>query len=903
VPSARRVAILALLLLAAVASSGTDTRDVVRGVPRQAAGRPPGEPPMVPPPVVAPLPPLVPVGARTPTTIPAAPPGAPLPLPAIAAPATPAAALPSGAELLAVGSRKGQSIALINPATGAQLRRIDVGVPVVNLAAAPDGQTLWAFDDNPGEGDFQVVDLVKGERQGARRLRNGPRAAAFSSDGLRAFVALGGTNEAPPAPAALSFVNANGDEFGHVDIGRQVPGVQLRRQLSAVVTAAGQSGDAVYVAGRGSGAVWALDAGSGKLLAEIEVGGGPLALLADPPRRHVYAIADTTDELVEIDADTQRIVARVGLPGRPAAAAQVPGGPVYVVGPDEGELWVVVPDDPAPVQRIALGHEPVGVALSRDGSKVYVANRADGTVAVVDAATQRPTRTFAVGDDPTVVAVIGRPTATPAATTIPTPAAPTPTPTIVASATAAPAEGRPEEHLLPGMVSETFVPDAAFPVPMAFAPDQRLFYGERLTGKIRVVANGRLLPEPFYSFGVSDDPETGLLGIVLDPAFAQNHYVYAYYTQVQGGGAQSGGPNGSNQVVRLTDVGNKGTNLTRILRDLPSGPEHNAGTMRFGPDGKLYVSIGDCQCAGASQDLGTPSGKILRVNADGSIPPDNPFVNQPGKYPAVWAYGLRNPFSFDFHPVTHALFADENGPGDNDELNVVVRGGNYGWPPSGFQNQPGLIDPIAVMNPTIGPTGLTFYTGDQIPEWKNDLFYCDWHQGQLRRIRLAAGSFDRITSEEVVKLGCSVNVVTGPDGALYWSDPNGIYRIRRASAPALPAVAPDPTRATATATPALPAGTRAEDRDVDVTLSEWKLVPSRTRVPAGKIRLTAENVGVTPHALQIVGQGVDVSTPVFNRGEGREVDVDLPPGAYRLICPIPGHAAQGMAAELQVVGG
>src|SRR5262249_10547480 len=271
------------------------------------------------------------------------------------------------------------------------------------------------------------------------------------------------------------------------------------------------------------------------------------------------------------------------------------------------------------------------------------------------------------------------------------------------------------------------------------------------------------------------EPETGLLGIVLDPAFEKNHYVYVFYTEVAGGGTQSGGPNGPNQVVRLTDVGNKGTNLTRILRDLPSGPEHNSGTMRFGPDGKLYVALGDCQCGGAAQDLGTPSGKILRVNPDGSAPPDNPFVNQPGKDPTIWAYGLRNPFSFDFHPVTHALFADENGPGDNDELNLIVKGGNYGWPPSGFQNQPGLIDPPAVMNPTIGPTGLTFYTGDQIREWKNDLFYCDWHQGQLRRIRLAAGSFDRIMSEEVVKLGCTVNVVTGPDGALYWSDANGIY--------------------------------------------------------------------------------------------------------------------------------
>src|SRR5262249_7987424 len=110
------------------------------------------------------------------------------------------------------------------------------------------------------------------------------------------------------------------------------------------------------------------------------------------------------------------------------------------------------------------------------------------------------------------------------------------------------------------------------------------------------------------------------------------------------------------------------------------------------------------------------------------------------------------------------------------------------------------------------------------------------------------------------------------------------------------------TRPTATPSPALPAGTRPEDRDLDVTLSEWKLVPSRVRVPAGHLRLTAENVGVTPHALQIVGQGVDASTPAFNRGEGRVLALDLAPGTYQLVCPIPGHAAQGMAATLVVVG-
>jgi glucose/arabinose dehydrogenase len=451
------------------------------------------------------------------------------------------------------------------------------------------------------------------------------------------------------------------------------------------------------------------------------------------------------------------------------------------------------------------------------------------------------------------------------------------------------------------MVREPFVPGADFAVSMVFLPDGRALYSELRTGKIRIVENGRLLPTPFYQFGVSDEPEAGLLGLVLDPNYAQNHYIYVYYTEVAGGGTQSGGPNGPNQVVRLTDAGGRGTALTSILRDLPSGPIHNSGTLRFGPDGMLYVSIGDAQAGLSAQDLSSPSGKILRVNPDGSVPPDNPFVGQPDKYGPIWAYGLRNPFGFAFHPITGAIFATENGPGDNDELNLIVRGGNYGWPPSGFQGRPDRVDPIQVMNATIGPTGLAFNTGSQFPSWQNDLFYCNFHQGNLRRIRLAPGSFDRIVTEEIVTPGCSFGVWVGSDDAIYYSGVQGINRLRQRSARVLPAVAAAPTPVGPTATP-LPAGTRPEDRDVDVSLLEWSLKPSRTRVPAGQIRLLAENVGATVHELRITGPGIDSDTGQVGPGLSGTLELTLGPGTYRLVCPIPGHAEQGMTAELTVVG-
>jgi plastocyanin len=389
---------------------------------------------------------------------------------------------------------------------------------------------------------------------------------------------------------------------------------------------------------------------------------------------------------------------------------------------------------------------------------------------------------------------------------------------------------------------------------------------------------------------------------LLDPDFANNHYVYVYYTSVPEG-QDNGGPNGPNELVRLTEVANKGTDLTPILPDLPSGQIHNSGTLRFGPDGKLYVSIGDTDHGWNVQDLGTLAGKTLRVNPDGSAPDDNPFVGQVGAEPAVWAYGLRNAWSFDFDPLSHNILATQNGPGDNDELDLIVRGGNYGWPPNGYKYKPGVVDPIAVMNPQLAPTGTAFYTGDQVPEWKNDMFYCNYHQAQLRRVRLAPESRDRIVFEEIVKNGCGLNVATGPDGALYYTNSKGIYRIRSSNAAHL--IAPpelDPSATPMPTTEPLPAGMREEDRDLNVSLSEWKVQPSRMKVPAGQIRFVAENTGATQHRLQVVGQGIDARTGDITPGDSYFIQVDLPPGEYRLFCPIPGHEQQGMTTSVTVVG-
>lgn len=819
-----------------------------------------------------------------------------LPLPApLASTSTPSptpAPPPQG--LVVVVSEKDQTLTLLDAATEKVQKTVRLDAPARAVTIGPDGRTAWVFGAKRGETDLYFADLDKAERAGSKRLRDAPYAVAFSSDGRRAYVALHGGS-------GVAFVDAEKrGEIGQVKLGRQTEGVEIRRRPSAVAVVKAEAGEAVFVAGEASGAVWALDAGSGQTLAEIEVGGGPIALLADPGRRRLHVVVQTLNQLVSVDVTTHAVVARLDLPGVPVAAALDPRGAVYVVGREAGEVWIVDPAGGAVSDRIQVGSEPAAIAFSLDGARAYVVNRGDGTLSVLDPATRRVVSTVPIGADPAGVAFAPRPVGS--TTPTPPPAKPSPTPTMVPTPTRLPQNAKPPERRPPDAVKEVFVPDAQFPVAMAFAPDGRLFYAELRTGKIRVVENGILLAEPLYDFTVSGQPEAGLLGLTLDPDFARNHYVYVFYTKVAGRGDQDGASNGPNEVARLTEVDGKGTALTPILADLPSGQVHNGGSLRFGPDRKLYVTIGETGQMSNSQDLSTPAGKILRINPDGSIPADNPFANQPGKHGAIWAYGLRNSFDFDFHPESGALVASESGPGDNDELNLVMKGANYGWPPSGYQSKPDLIDPIAAYNPVISPSGVAFYVADQIPEWRDSLFYCNYHQGQLRRARMAAGSFDRIVFEEVVASDCTLDVAQGPDGALYYSDTTAIYRIRGKTSSGLKPVAPSADGRKRTPTPTLPANTRAQDRDVNVSLTEWKIDPSRTVVPAGKVRFLVENLGNTVHSFRIVGGKVDASTEVFGPGESRLLVVDLAPGEYRLDCPVGRHTELGMEATITVVG-
>jgi glucose/arabinose dehydrogenase len=322
------------------------------------------------------------------------------------------------------------------------------------------------------------------------------------------------------------------------------------------------------------------------------------------------------------------------------------------------------------------------------------------------------------------------------------------------------------------VMAEVFLDNVDIPVALAFAPDGRLFYNELRTGRVRVVEDGRLADEPFASLQVvnlSGYSEHGLLGLALDPDFASNHYVYVFYSEPD----KDGNPL-RQRLVRFTEVDGVGQDMTVILDDLPIGAVccHNGGRIAFGPDGKLYVSIGDTQESDLSQNPESLAGKILRINPDGSIPDDNPFPESP-----VYALGIRNSFGLAFHPVTGALFIDETGPAGFDELDIIQPGGNYGWPVAkGIAGLSQYIDPIWTSGPvSVTPTGMAFYTGDLLPIPKNDLLRCSYNSGKLEHVKMAP-SFDHIDEIEDTGLACSLDVTVGPDGALYFSTANTIYR-------------------------------------------------------------------------------------------------------------------------------
>ena len=337
---------------------------------------------------------------------------------------------------------------------------------------------------------------------------------------------------------------------------------------------------------------------------------------------------------------------------------------------------------------------------------------------------------------------------------------------------------------------------------LAFLPDGRMLVTERTVngGTLRIVDEGTVSAPVAGTPRVHVQQDAGMFDVEVHPRYAENGWIYLSYAELLPGytlplpsapaadaaaGGRGGGRGGAVAPSMTTIVRgrinprNEWVDQQVIFRApanlyTPDGT-HFGSRFIFDREGHLFFSIGERGVMRHAQDLSNPIGKIHRVNDDGSVPKDNPFVSTPSAVPTIWSYGHRNPQGLAWDPRSGRLWESEHGPNAGDEINIIERGGNYGWgvvtrgrqPGITKVSEPGMVDPIVYYIPTFAPSGISFYSGDRYPGWKNTSLFVGGLAGQaLRRLEIDG---DTVTSQEVVfeQFGRVRDVVQGPDGYLY----------------------------------------------------------------------------------------------------------------------------------------
>jgi glucose/arabinose dehydrogenase len=354
----------------------------------------------------------------------------------------------------------------------------------------------------------------------------------------------------------------------------------------------------------------------------------------------------------------------------------------------------------------------------------------------------------------------------------PSPSASTPSPSLAQSAPS-PSPSQPKTFTATQNNTfrvETVTEGLEIPWAMEFLPDGALLVTER-PGRVRIIRGGQLDPRPVAGVpAIVATGEGGLMDLALHPEFAENQWLYlAYTTRGDAGDLRT-------QVSRFRFTETGLADPLVIFPGAPgaSGSTHFGSRLAFGQDGKLYITLGERADPRRAQNLQDLNGKTLRLNDDGSVPPDNPYANRTDARPEIFSYGHRNPQGMAVQPTTGLIFQTEHGPSGydgtrgGDEVNIVEAGRNYGWPEISYDQQaPGLLPPLLLYQTAIAPAGATFYTGSAFPQWQNDFFFANLRGQTLIRVVLNGSQVigqERLLERQYGRLR---DVKQGPDGLLY----------------------------------------------------------------------------------------------------------------------------------------
>lgn len=306
------------------------------------------------------------------------------------------------------------------------------------------------------------------------------------------------------------------------------------------------------------------------------------------------------------------------------------------------------------------------------------------------------------------------------------------------------------------------------PWSIVFTSPERMLIAER-TGAIRIVVDEQLQPSALYTFtDVAVGDEEGLMGLVADPQYSENQFLYACYAYSEAGNIQA-------RVVRLLDEGQTAQQDSVLIDAIPAARFHAGCELGFGPGGILYVSTGDGVEKEQAQNVDSLAGKFLRINPDGSIPSDNPFVGSP-----VYTLGHRNPQGFDWHPITGELYATEHGPSifdgpaGGDEINLIRAGENYGWPEVSHEaSRPEFVSPLEVYTPAVAPASLIVYSGKLFPQFTNTILFAGLRGENIFGLTI---NEDGTRSSTFTLLDQSVGrvreIIESPSGEIYFTTSN-----------------------------------------------------------------------------------------------------------------------------------